>query len=50
MTRNPNTRVDELHLTSAVPDRGRAGVPSVGSLLAAAFMVVVVFIARHFYQ
>lgn len=50
MTRNPNTRVDELHLTSAASDNGRTGVPSVGSLLAAAFMVVVAFIVRHFYQ
>lgn len=45
MTRNPNTSVDDLHVG---PSRKEA--LTAGSLVAAAFMLVVSFIARRFYQ
>lgn len=46
MTRNPNTRVGELH---AAADK-RKDALTVGSLFAAGFILVVSFIAKRFYQ
>lgn len=45
MTRNPNTRVGELHATDKHKD-----ALTVGSLFAAGFILVVSFIAKRFYQ
>lgn len=45
MTRNPNTSVNDLHMKT---DRKEA--LTAGSLVAAAFMLFVSFIARRFYQ
>lgn len=46
MTRNPNTRVDELHLAAGK----HKDTLTVGSLFAAGFILVVSLIAKRFYQ
>lgn len=50
MTRNPNTRVEDLHAAQAkAVDKGRDAL-TIGSLFAAGFILVVSFIAKRFYQ
>ncbi|MDN4471285.1 MULTISPECIES: hypothetical protein [Gordonibacter] len=50
MTRNPNTSIADLHPTDAVHTTSKADPRTLGSLLAAGFIIVVSFIVRHFYQ
>lgn len=50
MTRNPNTSIADLQPADADRTASKAAPRTLGSLLAAGFIVVVSFIVRHFYQ
>lgn len=50
MTRNPNTSIEDLYPGKNSITHNQADARSIGSLAAAAFVIVVAFIARHFYR
>ena len=50
MTRNPNTSIADLQPVSAARITAKADSRTLGSLLAAGFILAVSFIARHFYR
>ncbi|GAA6489240.1 hypothetical protein K270103H11_18070 [Gordonibacter urolithinfaciens] len=50
MTRNPNTNIADLHPADAARTASKADHRTLGSLLAAGFIIMVSFIVRHFYQ
>ncbi|WP_172623365.1 hypothetical protein [Arabiibacter massiliensis] len=50
MTRNPNTRVEDLHAAKAKDaDKGKDAL-TLGSLFAAGFILMVSFIMKRFYE
>ena len=50
MTRNPNTDIADLQPASTAHGAAKADPRTLGSLLAAGFILAVSFIVRHFYQ
>lgn len=50
MTMNPNMRVSDIHADEKSLILRRAETATIGSLFAAAFIIVVTFIARTFYE
>ena len=50
MTRNPNPNIADLHPADAARTASKADHRTLGSLLAAGFIIMVSFIVRHFYQ
>lgn len=50
MTRNPNTSIEDLYPGKNSIAHNQAGSRTVGSLAAAAFVIIVAFIARRFYR
>ncbi|MEG2477696.1 hypothetical protein [Gordonibacter sp.] len=50
MTTNPNTSIHDLRLRQGSPATKQTGSHTAGSLVAAAFIVAVSFIARRFYR
>lgn len=50
MTMNPNTRTSDLQTAANATPSGKTSRTTAGSLIAAAFILVVSFIANRFYQ
>ena len=50
MPRNPTTDIADLQPASTARSTAKADPRTLGSLLAAGFILVVSFIVRHFYQ
>ncbi len=50
MTMNPNASVNDLHPGRNPLEKEHASQVTAGSLFAAAFILVISFIARHFYH